>query len=239
MRVRRNINQIDLILFNKPYNVLCQFTDSQNRRCLADFSLATQFYACGRLDRDSEGLVILTDNGKLQHVISHPNFKLVKTYWIQVEGCPTDTELEAIRSGILLKDGACKPCRIHIIADPTLTPREPAIRVRKNIPTQWLEIELTEGRNRQIRRMTAAIGFPTLRLYRHTIGQWSCKNMRVGEQRQLQISLADLPSAWQQYMAAPTSSQRRLKPRKKVLSVKPKDHDSNVHRPKPKNRSKC
>lgn len=203
------ISYIETILFNKPYNVLCQFTDSENRATLADFSLANDFYACGRLDRDSEGLLILSNNGKLQHMISHPNFELNKTYWVQVEGCPEELALDPLRQGIRLNDGICKPCQVHPIAEPSLESRNPPIRVRKNKPTSWLEITLAEGRNRQIRRMTAAAGYPTLRLIRRSIGPWSCSDLAPGEQRRLKIDVQSLPINWQQYLNRPLPARSR------------------------------
>ncbi len=170
-----------IILFNKPFDVLCQFTDDQGRKTLADFIKQKNVYAAGRLDRDSEGLLLLTDNGRLQHKITDPKNKMEKTYWVQVEGEITDAAISQLKKGIILKDGLSKPARAQIISPPAaLWPREPPIRERKNIPTSWLQLAITEGRNRQVRRMTAATGFPTLRLIRYSIGQWSIDNIKNG-----------------------------------------------------------
>lgn len=178
-----------LICLNKPFNVLTQFRDSQNRDCLANYVHYKNFYPAGRLDYDSEGLILLTNNGKLQHYISHPNNKMPKIYWVQVEGQVADKDLEPLRSGIELNDGPTQKAQARIITEPTLWERYPPIRFRKNLPTSWLEITLKEGRNRQVRRMTAAIGFPTLRLIRYAIGPWQLEGMKPGEWR-----LCEIPS---------------------------------------------
>lgn len=170
-----------LILFNKPFNVLCQFTDSEGRKTLSDYIKIKNVYASGRLDYDSEGLVVLTDNGKLQNKISDPENKIQKTYWVQVEGIPTETDVEKLKKGIKLKDGITKPAKAKIIGDPKVWERNPPIRERKNIPTSWIELEISEGKNRQVRRMTAAIGYPTLRLIRYSIGEWNINNLKPGE----------------------------------------------------------
>ena len=170
-----------IILFNKPFDVLCQFTDDQGRKTLADFIKQKNIYAAGRLDRDSEGLLILTDDGKLQHRITDPKNKMQKTYWVQVEGEISDTAITRLKKGVALKDGLTRPARAKIIPEPeTLWPRVPPIRERKNIPTSWIELSITEGRNRQVRRMTAATGFPTLRLIRYSIGNWTIDNIDNG-----------------------------------------------------------
>jgi len=171
-----------IILFNKPFDVLCQFTDEQGRKTLADFIKQKNVYAAGRLDRDSEGLLLLTDDGKLQHKITDPKNKMTKTYWVQVEGELTNHAIKQLQKGVKLKDGLTLPAKAKIISQPTnLWPRKPAIRERKNIPTSWLELSITEGRNRQVRRMTAATGFPTLRLIRYSIGDWSIDNIKNGD----------------------------------------------------------
>jgi 23S rRNA pseudouridine2457 synthase len=170
-----------IILFNKPFNVLCQFTDKEERKNLSDFIPVKNVYAAGRLDYDSEGLVILTDDGILQNIISDPKHKLVKTYWVQVEGIPNDKSLNKLRNGVLLKDGKTKPAEAKLISNPPIWKRVPPIRERKNIPTNWIELKITEGKNRQVRRMTAAIGYPTLRLIRYSIGEWNIDKLKSGE----------------------------------------------------------
>jgi len=171
-----------IILFNKPFDVLCQFTDAQGRRTLADFIKQKNVYAAGRLDRDSEGLVLLTDDGKLQNKITDPENKMPKIYWAQVEGEITDKAIRQLEKGVTLKDGLTKPAKAKIISEPeNLWLRDPPIRERKHIPTSWIELTITEGRNRQVRRMTAAAGFPTLRLIRFGIGKWSINNIDNGD----------------------------------------------------------
>lgn len=174
-----------IVLFYKPFNVLCQFTDKDGRNTLADFIPFKNVYAAGRLDYDSEGLVILTDDGKLQHLISDPENKLEKTYWVQVEGIPTEESLNKLRTGILLKDGLTKPAKVMLIQAPKILERNPPIRERKNIPTSWIELKIIEGKNRQVRRMTAAIGYPTLRLIRYSIGDWTIENLKPGEYKSI------------------------------------------------------
>ena len=175
-----------LILFNKPYGVLCQFTDQNRRTTLADYISTANVYPAGRLDKDSEGLLILTDDGKLQQKIADPNFKLAKHYWVQVEGEVSDTSIEKLRNGVLLKDGITKTAQVKMIQTPAnLWERNPPIRDRKSIPTQWLEICIREGRNRQIRRMTAAVNHPTLRLIRFKIGSWDLGTLLPGQYSKL------------------------------------------------------
>lgn len=175
-----------VILFNKPMGVLPQFTDAKSpspRPTLSGFDLPKGVYAAGRLDRDSEGLLVLTDNGKLHARISAPKSGTEKAYLVQVEGAPEDPSLEPLRRGLTLKDGQTRPAKAKLIAPPKLWPRDPPVRVRKNVPDAWLEITLTEGRNRQVRRMCAAIGFPCLRLVRWRVGQWTLEGLAPGTWR--------------------------------------------------------
>lgn len=170
-----------VLLFNKPYGVLSQFTGEQGVQTLADYIDVPGVYAAGRLDKDSEGLLVLTDDGRLQRRISHPQQKQPKTYWVQVDGRPTEQALQQLRRGVELKDGITRPARAQIMEAPALWPRTPPIRVRTHIPTTWLELQITEGRNRQVRRMTAAVGFPTLRLIRHGVADWTLDGIASGQ----------------------------------------------------------
>ncbi|MDO5610496.1 MAG: pseudouridine synthase [Pseudomonadota bacterium] len=174
-----------LIALNKPFNVLCQFTDRGQpaRRTLAEFGLPPDVYPAGRLDFDSEGLLLLTDDGALAHRLTDPRHKAAKTYWVQVEGDPDESALEPLRGGLMLKDGPSLPAGARRIDPPDLWPRHPPVRARKSVPDAWLEIVLGEGRNRQVRRMTAAIGLPTLRLVRVAIGQWALDGVQPGAWR--------------------------------------------------------
>jgi len=182
-----------IILLNKPFQVLTQFTDDQGRSTLADYISDKGFYAAGRLDYDSEGLLLLTDNGQLQHQLAHPSHKEEKTYWAQVEGEVTEDALIALRKGVELKDGLTRPAKAKCIPQPeALWERTPPIRERQNIPTSWIELTITEGKNRQVRRMTAAVGFPTLRLIRYRIGKWTLDDLKSGECRREQV---DAPAA--------------------------------------------
>lgn len=176
-----------LIAFNKPFNVLCQFTDSSAtpRRTLAEFGLPANVYAAGRLDYDSEGLLLLTDDGRLAHRLTDPRHKQPKTYWVQVEGTPCAEQLQALSAGVELKDGLTLPAHVKQMDAPTLWPRHPPVRFRKTVPDAWLQVSLREGRNRQVRRMTAAVGLPTLRLVRVAMGQHRLDGLAPGEWREL------------------------------------------------------
>ncbi len=177
-----------LILFNKPYGVICQFSPHDKHRSLAEFIPQKNVYAAGRLDHDSEGLLLLTDDGKLQHRIANPKQKMPKTYWVQVDNQITDEAIARLEKGVQLKDGMTLPAEAHIINEPAnLWPRNPPVRFRKNIPTSWIELTIREGRNRQVRRMTAAVGFPTLRLIRCRVGDWRLGNIRPGEYMTLEV----------------------------------------------------
>lgn len=195
-----------ILLFNKPFQVLSQFKINDDRQTLKHYLNEFHgFHPAGRLDYDSEGLLILTDDGALQHRISHPNHKQAKTYWAQVDGDISDTAIKQLQKGIVLNDGPCRPAQVKKIPTPTLEERSPPVRYRKNIPTSWIELRITEGRNRQVRRMTAAVGFPTLRLIRTKIGDWSLDGLASGEHKLLRVHAPTTPSK--------SSNKRQRRPR--------------------------
>lgn len=177
-----------LILFNKPFRVMSQFSPSDDKATLAQFIDLPGVYPAGRLDFDSEGLLLLTDDGALQHRIAHPSEKLPKTYWVQVEGDPSEEAIARLREGVTLKDGPTLPAQAKLIDEPDIWPRTPPIRARQSIPTHWLEIIIREGRNRQVRRMTAAVRLPTLRLIRAAIGAWTLDGLAPGAWRRIEIT---------------------------------------------------
>lgn len=179
-----------LILFNKPFDVLSQFTDAGSptpRATLSDYIDLPGVYPAGRLDRDSEGLMLLTDDGRLQARIADPRFKVAKTYLVQVEGEAGEAQLDALRKGVMLKDGVTRPAEARRIDEPDLWPRNPPVRFRKTVPDCWIELTIREGRNRQVRRMTAAVGLPTLRLVRWRIGDWTLDGIPQGEWREVTV----------------------------------------------------
>ncbi|MGF1700612.1 23S rRNA pseudouridine(2457) synthase RluE [Photobacterium makurazakiensis] len=176
-----------IIIFNKPFNVLTQFTGEPGDKTLSDFIPVKDVYPAGRLDKDSEGLLVLTNDGVLQAQLTQPKSKQPKVYWVQVEGAPSDEDLEKLRSGVTLKDGPTLPAGIERIDSPEIWPRNPPIRERKNIPTTWIAITLQEGRNRQVRRMTAHIGYPTLRLIRYKMAEWTVKDLAPGEWQEVTL----------------------------------------------------
>ncbi len=176
-----------VILFNKPMGVLSQFTDAKSpteRPTLSGYNLPKGVYSAGRLDRDSEGLLVLTDDGKLQARITSPRARTEKTYLVQVEGDPSDADLAPLRDGLKLKDGPTLPAKARLIDPPDVWERDPPVRVRQTVPDRWIELTITEGRNRQVRRMTAAVGFPTLRLIRWSVGRWTLEDLASGEWRE-------------------------------------------------------
>ncbi|MBU2955475.1 pseudouridine synthase [Marinobacter sp. F3R08] len=185
----------ELVLFNKPFQVLCQFTDDgasgndSPRATLADYLRIPSIYPAGRLDYDSEGLLLLTAEGSLQHRIASPSLKMPKTYWVQVEGDISDQALKKLAAGVALKDGLTRPAKVCRIAAPAVWPRVPPVRHRDTVPTTWIELTIAEGKNRQVRRMTAAVGFPTLRLIRYRIGDWTIEGLEPGAHRKVTVNL--------------------------------------------------
>ena len=170
-----------IVLLNKPYGVLCKFTDADGRPTLADFVTIPNVYPAGRLDQDSEGLVVLTDDGALQHRISSPRYRKEKGYWVQVERIPRQEALSSLRAGVTIKGGTTRPARVQRIDEPEgLWPRDPPVRFRKSVPDCWLDLRITEGRNRQVRRMTASVGHPTLRLVRYAVGPYRLDDLAPG-----------------------------------------------------------
>lgn len=208
-----------IILFNKPYGVLSQFTPEAGHPGLKDYISLPGVYAAGRLDADSEGLLILTDDGVLQHRLAHPRHKQPKTYWVQVEGVPTESALEQLRQGVDLGDFVTQPAEVRTIPEPVgLWPRNPPVRFRQHIPTSWLEMVLVEGKNRQVRRMTAKVGFPTLRLVRWRIGEWDVAGLAPGEWKTLEADIKawgpaprQKPSAqtWPRHPSRPATTKKR------------------------------
>ncbi len=183
----RSISKNQLLLFNKPYGVLTQFTDQEGRQTLKDFIDIPGIYPAGRLDRDSEGLLLLTNNGQLQNLIASPKHKMPKTYWVQVEGIPDAHALDHLCTGVVLNDGPTLPAQAELIDSPEVWDRSPPIRERKSVPDCWIQLTIQEGRNRQVRRMTAAIGHPTLRLIRCQTGPWKIDGLQPGHWRELEI----------------------------------------------------
>jgi len=211
-----------LILFNKPFRVMSQFSALGDKITLAQYIDIPNVYPAGRLDYDSEGLLLLTGDGNLQHRISHPKHKLEKTYWVQVEGAPDPATQRALRDGVLLSDGPTLPAAVRQLDEPALWPRQPPIRERRAIPTHWLEIVIGEGRNRQVRRMTAAVGLPTLRLVRVAIGPWRLDDLQPGTWRAVDVksppadSKRDAPRSHQRRPDVKKSPRRATRPTRRV-----------------------
>jgi len=214
-----------LILFNKPFQVLCQFRKNDDRKTLADFINNPDVHPAGRLDYDSEGLLLLTDDGNLNHQLAHPKFEKVKTYWVQVEGDITDSAINDLINGVNLKDGKTRPAQVRKIEQPDLWERVPPIRERQNIPTSWIEISITEGKNRQVRRMTAHVGFPTLRLIRARIGDWNLDAIGPGEFVEIDVkTAAKAPSINHRHKKTGHKSRFSKTGTQSGSGSKPKDH---------------
>lgn len=222
LKAEAQSKKVSLVLFNKPFNTLCQFTGESGDSTLADYIKIPNIYPAGRLDKDSEGLLLLTDNGQLQHQIANPKNKMEKTYWVQVEGEPLNSDLEDLRHGVQIQDYVTKPAKVKLIDEPTVWERVPPIRERKNIPTSWLEIKIKEGKNRQVRKMTAAIGFPTLRLIRAAIGQWHLDDLEVGNYNVIEVE-APRPN-YQNKSASNGANKRRRLPSKVRRGQKTQSH---------------
>jgi len=203
----------NIVLFNKPFRVLSQFSDDQGRATLADYLRLPGFRAAGRLDYDSEGLLLLTDDGALQQRIANPRHKLWKTYLVQVEGNIDDDALAKLATGLELADGPTLPARARRIPPPDLWPRDPPVRERKTVPDSWLELAIREGRNRQVRRMTAAVGFPTLRLVRWSVGEWTLGGLAAGEHARLEVHLPAENRG--RSRSSPRAEKQRVSPRRK------------------------
>ncbi|MEE2653249.1 MAG: pseudouridine synthase [Pseudomonadota bacterium] len=203
-----------LYLFNKPFRVMSQFTPCDDRETLANYIDIPAIYPAGRLDFDSEGLMVLTGDGSLQHRISHPDHKLSKCYWVEVEGEINESAINALQNGVELKDGLTQPALAHAMDEPAgLWPRQPPVRYRAAIPTSWLSLEITEGRNRQVRRMTAAVGFPTLRLIRASIGPWSLDDLAPGQSRIVELSTSEQRKLFPKAGRCSTRNAKTRKPR--------------------------
>ena len=205
----------EILLLNKPYHMLSQFTDADQRQTLKSI-LADKpgFYVAGRLDYDSEGLLLLTNHGRLQHVLSHPKFGKEKTYWVQVDGQISADALQKLAGGVILKDGKTKPAKVKTISPPKVWPRQPPIRVRKHIPTSWIEMRISEGKNRQVRRMTAAVGFPTLRLIRASIAEFELGSLAPGECRSIHLTQTELNRMLKTSTALPDNKQAKTNKRR-------------------------
>lgn len=214
-----------IVLFNKPFDVLCQFSAKNSQATLRNYINIRDLYPSGRLDKDSEGLVLLTDDGRLQHLISHPKHKLEKCYWVQVEGIPDTQALSTLRQGVELKDGITAPAKVQVFNPPELWPRTQPIRYRANIPTTWLTLTLREGRNRQVRRMTAAVGYPTLRLIRVAIGPWHLNDLQPGQYKTVELDLDLLPHYWRKYLndspLHPVSGKKKSARRRQKRKTRP------------------